>query len=115
MKSESVQSAASLAESLRDMRRSAGRHMATRGGMMWSVVLDDIRIGDLTDAAGQIEALEMALNAERAQRITLQNHAADLAQRVGDLERALDGIAAVLDLDRGAGPDQIIGVLRGVA
>ena len=88
--------------------------MATRGGMMWSVVLDDIRIGDLTDAAGQIEALEIALNSERAQRITLQHHAADLAQRVCDMERAIDGIAGVLDLDRGAGPEQIMGVLRGV-
>ena len=105
--------AASLAESLRSMRRSAGRHMATRGGMQWSVVLDDIRIGDLTDAAGLIEELEMALNAERAQRITLQHHAADLARRVDELERSLDGIAAVLDLDSGAGPEQIIAVLRG--
>ena len=102
-----------LAESLRSMRRSAGRHMATRGGMQWSVVLDDIRIGDLTDAADRIEELEMALNTERAQRITLQHHAADLAQRVNDLERAIDGIAGVLDLDRGAGPEQIMGVLRG--
>lgn len=107
--------AANLAESLRAMRRSAGRHMATRGGMQWSVVLDDIRIGDLSDAADLIEVLEMALNAERAQRITLQHHAADMAQRVDDLERALDGIAGVLDLDPGAGPEQIMGVLSGVA
>ena len=97
------------------MRRNAGRHMSTRGGMQLSVVLDDIRIGDLSDAADLIDALEMALNAERAQRITLQHHAADLAQRIRDLERAIDGIAGVLDLDPGAGPEQIIGVLRGVS
>ena len=76
--------------------------------------MDDIRIGDLTDAADKLNELEMALNSERAQRITLQHHAADMAPRVDDLERALDGIAGVLDLDPGAGPEQIMSVLSGV-
>lgn len=82
---------------------------------MWSVVLDDIRVGDLTDAADLIEALEMALESERHQRLTLQHHAADQVHLISSLERSLDGIAGVLDLDHGAGPDQIMAVLRGVA
>lgn len=38
------------------MRRNAGRHMPTRDGLLrWSIVLDDVMIGRLTDAAALIE------------------------------------------------------------
>ncbi len=105
-----------LPESLRAMRKAAVPHWSTDGKPLHAIVMDSERLSDLYDAAVHIEVLEMELAAERAQSITLQHHAADMAQRVSDLEMALDGIAAVLDLDRGAGHEQIIGgVLRGVS
>ncbi len=43
-------------------------------------------------AAGELQRLQ----AEHAQRVTLQHHAADLAQRVADLEAERDALAAKL-------------------
>lgn len=55
-----------LADALRSMRRSAGRHMPTRDGLMrWSIVLDDVMIGHLTDAADLIDRLD-CMTDERA-------------------------------------------------
>lgn len=47
-----------LAEALRAMRRNAGRHMPTGDGRMrWSIILDDVMIGHLTDAADVIDQI----------------------------------------------------------
>ncbi len=68
----------SLAEELRAMRRSAGRHIPTRDGLIrWSIVLDDVMIGYLSDAADVIDRID-SVTAERDA----------LAARLAEIERA---------------------------
>ena len=56
----------------------------------------------LTQAADSLEQCAAALDAEHAQRITLQHHAADLAQRVADLEAEIERLRGLLSREQQA-------------
>lgn len=49
-----------LAASLRAMRRAARTHYSATGQQLHAIVMDSIRIGDLSDAADLIERLVAA-------------------------------------------------------
>ena len=61
---EIAPTAANLAASLRAMRRAAQPHYSATGQQLHAVVMNSVRIGDLTDAADLIERLIAAQQAQ---------------------------------------------------
>lgn len=80
-----------LAERLREMRRSARRHMATVSGMQWSIVLSDDRLGMLSDAAQMLESLAAAAPACDASLDVVEQPTDAALQAAAEAGQALDG------------------------
>ena len=75
----------------RDWQAEAVTHAARECGTPEGrrALAEAARYGALADRLAELQA---ALDAEHAQRIALQHHAADQAQRVADLEAEIDRI-----------------------
>lgn len=57
MKTPEIERISELSESLRAMRRSAQNHWALGRDGRYSITMDAVRLGDLTDAADMLEQL----------------------------------------------------------